>query len=292
MRIRLSPVAKRVSVSSHHEKLTLSAALGALSSSGAPARHSSAMKRFLLSLLSLLAANPLPAADPTPLKLFAAVYTTGPRWDAAKPPNEQPGFREHSANLARLRAESVLVIGARFSDQGLILVRASDADAARAHFGSDPTLANGTFTLAVDEFRPFYHGETRPPPASPEIAVVRAQTEAFNRHDADALAVLLAPTVKWFSLDGDKLGVEGDGREAMRTWLTGYFKSFPDVKSESFDVSQTGPFVSLRERASWTAKDGTKRAQQSHATFEVRDGLIVRGWYFPALREPAPPASK
>jgi len=250
------------------------------------------MKHSCFLLLAFLASVALHAADPVPLKLFAAVYTTGPKWDAAKPPNDQPGFREHSSNLARLRAEGVIVVGARYSDKGFILVRAADADAARAHFASDPTLTNGTFTLAVDEFRPFYHGETRPPAASPEIAVVRSQTEAFNQHDADALAALLAPTVKWFSLDGDKLGTDGDGREAMRTWLVGYFKSFPDVKSETFDVSQAGSYVSLRERASWTANDGTKRAQQSHATYEVRDGLIARVWYFPSVREPAPPAPK
>lgn len=122
---------------------------------------------------------------------------------------------------------------------------------------------------------------------SPEIAVVRAQVAAFNRHDGDALAALLAPEVKWLSVDGDKLSVEGDGREAMRTWLIGYFKSFPDVHSEMADLTQTGAFVSYRERASWTAKDGKPRAQQAIAVYEVRDGLIVRVWYFPAVREPA-----
>ena len=70
-------------------------------------------------------------------------------------------------------------------------------------------------------------------------------------------------------------------------WLAGYFKSLPDVRSEMFDITQTGVFVSYRERASWTAKDGKPRAQQALAVYEMRDGLIVRVWYFPAVREPA-----
>jgi hypothetical protein len=250
--------------------------------------HIMRLFRLASSVLALAAGVALRAADaPAPApRLFAATFTVGPKWDAAKAPNEQPGFKEHSANLARLRAEGVLVVGARYSDKGLILVRATDEAAARANFAPDPTLTNGTFTLTVDEFRPFYNGNTAAPATSPEIATVRAQVAAFNQHDPDAVAALLSPTVKWFSLDGDKLGVDGDGREAIRTWLTGYFKNLPDVKSDMLDVSQLGPFVSYRERASWTAKDGTKRSQQALATYEVRDGLIVRVWYFPVVKDP------
>jgi len=122
---------------------------------------------------------------------------------------------------------------------------------------------------------------------SPEMAVVRAQVAAFNHHEADAVAALLAPAVKWFALDRDQLSVEGDGRDAIRTWLAGYFKSFPDVRSEMADVTQAGAFVSYRERTNWTAKDGQPRAQQALAVYEVHDGLIARVWYFPAVREPA-----
>src|SRR4051812_4293545 len=123
---------------------------------------------------------------------------------------------------------------------------------------------------------------------SPEVAIVRAQVAAFNQHDPAALAALLAEKIKWFSLDGDKLSIDGDGREAIRTWLVGYFKSLPDVRSEMSDVTQNGAFVSYRERASWTTKDGKSRAQQSLAVYEVHDGLITHAWYFPAVRESAP----
>ena len=83
---------------------------------------------------------------------------------------------------------------------------------------------------------------------------------------------------------------EGDGREALHTWLAGYFKSLPDVRSEFLSLEQTGPYLAVRERASWTAKDGTRRSQQAHGVYEVRDGLIARAWYFPSVRDPAPTA--
>jgi hypothetical protein len=55
--------------------------------------------------LSLIAAAPAspqaapPEKAPAPQPLFAALFRTGPKWDAAKPPHEQAFFKEHSANL-------------------------------------------------------------------------------------------------------------------------------------------------------------------------------------------------
>lgn len=254
------------------------------------------MSRLLPALL-LVFIPVLRAADPTPAapapKLYAVTITTGPGWDGQKAPNEQKFFKEHSANLARMRAESTLVLGGRYAEKGLLLMRAPDEAAVRAQLAQDPSITAGTFQALIEEFRPFYHGNTKPDAASPEIAAVRAQLAAFNQHNPEGVAAMLAPAVKWLSLDAEKLSVDGDGRDAMLTWLTGYFKSYPDVRSEISEVTQNGPFVSFRERASWTAKDGSRRSQQSLAVAEVRDGLIARVWYYPAIRDPAPaPAQK
>ena len=46
------------------------------------------------------------------------IFKTGPKWDSAKAPNEQAFFREHSANLAKLRAAGTIVMGARYADIG------------------------------------------------------------------------------------------------------------------------------------------------------------------------------
>jgi hypothetical protein len=227
-----------------------------------------------------------PAAA-TPPPLYAVRLTMGPAWDATKPPNDQPGMKEHSANVARLRREGTLVHGARFGEVGLLVLRVPDEPAARAALVPDPTIAAGVFKVQIDRYAPFAHGSTAYL-VSPEAVLLRAYLDAFNRHDPAAVAATLSPTVKWFAVDGDKLAVDGEGRDAVQQWLTGYFKKYSDVRSEISDLAQTGPYLSFRERATWTAQDGTRRSQQSLATAEIRDGLLARIWYFPSVKDPFP----
>ncbi|MBI3886380.1 MAG: nuclear transport factor 2 family protein [Opitutae bacterium] len=245
------------------------------------------MRRLLPLLLSLVAA--LPAfAQATPAKepLFAARFGPGPNWDAAKPANEQKHFAEHSANLARLRRDGVILLGARYADTGLLVVHAVDADAARAHFGSDPAIAAGVFTLAVDAFNAFFPGSTNYP-VTPEAVLLRAYLAAFNRHEADAVAAFCADDLKWFSVGADgKIGTDAENRPQLRDWLVGYFKSLPTVHSEFLALEQTGPILTVRERASWDNKAGQRVSQQAIGVYEVRDSRIVRVWYFPATRDP------
>jgi hypothetical protein len=108
------------------------------------------------------AATTPPAAAPAPL--FAAVFKTGPTWDAAKAPGEQAFFRDHSANLAKLRAAGRIVMGARYGDVGLIVVTAATEAEARTYFETDPSIAAGTFALDVHRFSVFYPGMVGSPP--------------------------------------------------------------------------------------------------------------------------------
>jgi uncharacterized protein YciI len=102
---------------------------------------------------------------PAPAPLYAALFKTGAQWDAAKAPNEQPFFREHSANLAKLRAAGTIVMGARYADIGLVVVTAATEAEARRLFDADPSVAAGTFTLDVQRFSVFYPGYVGTPPA-------------------------------------------------------------------------------------------------------------------------------
>jgi hypothetical protein len=158
-------------------------------------------------------------------------------------------MKEHSANIARLRREGTLVLGARFGELGLLVLRVPDEAAVQAQLGSDPAIASGVFKTQIDVYAPFAHGTTAWL-TTPEAIVLRAYLDAYNRHEPDTVAALLAPDVKWFSLDADKLSVDGDGRAALRTWLAGYFKSLPDTRSDFLSLEQNGPFLSARERAS------------------------------------------
>lgn len=119
-------------------------------------------------LLSLPTWGQAPSATPAPaldeLQLFAVEIRTGPKWDAAKPPQEQAYFREHSANLRRLRESGSLVLGARYADKGLVVLAAANIADARQMMDADPSFAAGTFGYDVHPFNVFYPGNV---PARP-----------------------------------------------------------------------------------------------------------------------------
>ncbi len=110
------------------------------------------------------AADPVTAPAPPPPTLFAVEVTTGPGWDKSRPPTEQAFFREHSAHLKRLRDEGRIVVGARYSDKGLLVFRAASADEVREWMAGDPSMQAGTFTNTVHPFNVFYPGELAAPP--------------------------------------------------------------------------------------------------------------------------------
>jgi uncharacterized protein YciI len=90
--------------------------------------------------------------------LFAVEFTVGPGWDPAKPPGEQAHFAAHSANLRALRDAGRLVLGARYGDTGLVVLRAADEAEARTWVERDPAVEHGTFAFALNRFSPFYGG--------------------------------------------------------------------------------------------------------------------------------------
>ena len=92
------------------------------------------------------------------LKLFAAEIKIGPNWDSSKAPNEQAFFKEHSMNLKQLREAGHIVMGARYSDIGLIIFSANSAEEVTAHMEKDPSMSAGTFKFEVHAFNVFYPG--------------------------------------------------------------------------------------------------------------------------------------
>jgi uncharacterized protein YciI len=102
----------------------------------------------------LAAPTQAPYEGPT----FAVELRTGAKWDAAKPPQDQALFREHSAHLRRLREEGRLLIGARYGEKGLLIVRAEDEAAARQKIEQDPAIAAQVFAYELHPFAVFYSG--------------------------------------------------------------------------------------------------------------------------------------
>jgi uncharacterized protein YciI len=96
-----------------------------------------------------------PAAEPPPA---AAPALFGPKWDAARRPVDQLHFRDHSANLKKMRDSGQLLVGARYSDKGWIVVGAESEAAARALIEVDPSVQNGVFVFEMHPLNVFYPG--------------------------------------------------------------------------------------------------------------------------------------
>ncbi|MFD2099980.1 YciI family protein [Flagellimonas iocasae] len=89
---------------------------------------------------------------------FVALYTVGSLWDMDKAPNDQAYFKEHSAFLSKLRKENTIVMGARYSDTGMIVLQATDLDSAKNILFEDVALQNQLFNVEVHPFSVFYKG--------------------------------------------------------------------------------------------------------------------------------------
>ena len=92
------------------------------------------------------------------LTWFAVEISVGPGWDKSIAPNEQAYFKEHSAHLAALRKAGHVVMGARYSDVGLLVMQALTADDVRALLDDDPSMQAGTFQYEVHPMNVFYPG--------------------------------------------------------------------------------------------------------------------------------------
>lgn len=111
--------------------------------------------------------------------------------------------------------------------------------------------------------------------------IVRDYLSAFNERDVERMAGMVSEDVQWISINGDKLTVDADGRDALVASMRGYFTS-PYAATSTLEWIQTTPSrASAFEKATWTAGEST-RSQRSLSIYEFRDGLIARVYYHPA----------
>jgi hypothetical protein len=89
---------------------------------------------------------------------FVVLYTIGENWDHTKQAHEQQYFKEHSAYLSELRKAKKIEIGARFSDIGMILLKADSEAEALDIISKDAAVQNKIFKTEFFSFFPFYKG--------------------------------------------------------------------------------------------------------------------------------------
>ena len=117
------------------------------------------MKKLLLSAIVACMATMTSAQEIKPAdSLYIVTYATGTLWDASKQVYEQPYFKDHSANLGKLRKEGVITAGARYADKGIIFIKAKSMLAARELILTDPAVVNKLFTADIQKVSVFYEG--------------------------------------------------------------------------------------------------------------------------------------
>ncbi len=114
-----------------------------------------------------------------------------------------------------------------------------------------------------------------------KIAVVRKFVDAFNAHDAAAMAAMVVDDVRWLSVSDRSALLELEGKEALTTAMEDYFSSCSSCRSEIYGMTASNERVSVVEVASWDSNDGPK-SQQSIAVYEFTGSLIQGVYYFPA----------
>jgi hypothetical protein len=122
-----------------------------------------------------------------------------------------------------------------------------------------------------------YCGESR----SEHEKTVKNFVAAFNAQDTEAMSKLVTEDVQWLSISADKISVETEGKSALRSAMSDYFKSCPTCRSKLTKVIATQDRVSAIETASWQSKNGAKR-QSSVSVYEFSGTLIRRVYYFPS----------
>ncbi|HYF31027.1 MAG TPA: hypothetical protein VD993_07900 [Chitinophagaceae bacterium] len=116
-------------------------------------------------IIIMLLANKKPPENPAVIvqsdSLFVVIYTTGQKWDASKSPYDQAYFNDHSAFMSKLRKDAVTLLGARYSDKGMLVIKAADLQSAQELITGDKAVSNGTFNAEVHPANFFYTGCVR-----------------------------------------------------------------------------------------------------------------------------------
>jgi len=89
---------------------------------------------------------------------FVVQYTTGYGWDQQKKPGDQMFFKDHSALMQKLRKEGTTLIGGRYADIGLLIMKAVSLDDLKTTLAVDPSVEHGTMKFEVHPLSIFFGG--------------------------------------------------------------------------------------------------------------------------------------
>ncbi len=114
------------------------------------------MYRVLALVLACLLSAAVVADEAPQLPRFIVHLETGPAWNPELPPGEQTRFKEHSANMNRLRTEGAILFGARYGEYGLLILEGASKETVTELLDADPGVKAGIFTYRIEPINIFY----------------------------------------------------------------------------------------------------------------------------------------
>ena len=112
---------------------------------------------------------------------------------------------------------------------------------------------------------------------TPTISTLKAITDAFNRHDLDAIMAFLADDAGFESPRGpDPHGRRFEGKAAVREGLAARFSGIPDVHYGDDDHFVAGDRGASEWTLTGTTTDGVRLEVRGCDLWTFRDGLVTR----------------
>jgi len=118
------------------------------------------MKKRTVILLGLviLALTSFSGKNNQDQKLFIVIYTPGENWNNSKQPQDQDYFNFHSKRLQNYRKEGKILLGARYSNKGMIIMPAETEEEIKKIVYADSAVLAKTFNAEVFPYNVFYDG--------------------------------------------------------------------------------------------------------------------------------------
>ncbi|MEP1448717.1 MAG: nuclear transport factor 2 family protein [Paraglaciecola sp.] len=114
--------------------------------------------------------------------------------------------------------------------------------------------------------------------ASPTIQVERF-IAAYNQHDIHKMLELTTQEVKWLYNINDKILIETDSKDALRTAMVAHFKQQPNARSQIKSSLTLGNTVAVIEEA--FSHDGVS-SQCALSIYQLKQSLIQSVTYYAA----------
>ena len=110
--------------------------------------------------------------------------------------------------------------------------------------------------------------------------ILKLQTAAFNRKDADALGELLTEDYSWYAVTEAGPRKSSEGRAQTVERMRGFFATLPYSESRIADSLEVGNMIVAVEKDTFI-EDGKSVERTTLGVYEYQDGKLRRAWAFP-----------